>query len=179
VTAASTRPTRQPRSELQDASGAVKANLSTPGLSVAPGVVVALKSGSQRLIVDGFPSTAVARVLSPNGGRAHWRQREACQKIVEANVSAACVIQKIQPMTGRVVIYPTFVYPVHRRRDDDNLATGVMKSVRDTLVKRGILADDSVEYVRQEPAQVRIEKGQRRLEIVLEPLARTGDSEGV
>lgn len=132
------------------------------------GVVSEGTPGTQTLILDGFPSPPVARALSPNG-RAHWRRKQDARKIVEANVSAWLVIQKIRPMTGRVVLRPRFVFPVHRRRDDDNLATGVMKAVRDVLVAQGILADDSTQHVRQEPVEVVVEKGQRRLEIVLAP----------
>lgn len=125
--------------------------------------------GHQTLVLDDFPSPAVARTLSPNG-RAHWREKQRAGGIVHQAVMAALAIQPIAPMTGRVVLRPTFVFPAHRRRDDDNLATGVMKVVRDSLVARGILADDSTKYVRQEPVEVVVRKGQRRLEIVIEPL---------
>lgn len=123
---------------------------------------------TQTLILDDFPSTETARALSPNG-RAHWKEKRDAGGVVYGHVMAALKLHPIKPMTGRVILRPTFVYPVHRRRDDDNLATGVMKVVRDALVARGILADDSTRYVRQEPVKVRIEKGSRRLELVIEP----------
>lgn len=122
---------------------------------------------TQTLVLEDFPSPEVARTLSPNG-RAHWKAKRAAGGIVYEHVMAALARQPIVPMTGRVILRPTFVYPVKRRRDDDNLATGVMKVVRDALVAKGILADDSTRHVRQEPAEVRVEKGVRRLVLVIE-----------
>jgi Holliday junction resolvase RusA-like endonuclease len=125
----------------------------------------------QRLVLPDFPSPEIARTLSPNG-RAHWRERKRAGGVVYEHVMAALAVTPLAPMLGRVVLSPTFVYPVQRRRDDDNLATGVMKVVRDALVARGILADDSTRHVRQEPVRVIVEKGQRRLEIELAPASR-------
>lgn len=134
--------------------------------------------GRQTLILDDFPDPDVARTLSPNG-RAHWRDKQKAGQVVYWTVIAALQRQPITPMTGRVVLRPTFVFPQHRRRDDDNLATGVMKVVRDALVARGVLADDSTKHVRQEPVQVVVRRGQRRLEIVLASAAGPADSGGL
>lgn len=71
-----------------------------------------------------------------------------------------------------VIMQPIFIYPVKRKRDDDNLATGVLKAVRDALVRMGILAADDIEHLRQLPVEVRVEKGRRALilEFTSEPL---------
>lgn len=116
----------------------------------------------QTLVLVDFPRPDIARILSPNG-RAHWRAKYAAVASVDHLVTSIALIQKLQPMQGFITIEPRFIYPVSRKRDDDNLATGVMKVVRDVLVKRGYLLADDMEHLRQLPVVVRVEKGRRAL----------------
>ena len=60
----------------------------------------------------------------------------------------------------------TFVVPDHRRRDVDNLLAA-LKPCWDGLVDAGVLADDSHDKLRMGAPVVRVEKGQRYVEIEL------------
>jgi hypothetical protein len=114
-----------------------------------------------------FPDPVMARLLSPNG-RAHWAKKRTAREYVRRHVWYFTRMQELEPMTGLVVIWPTFIYPVVRKRDDDNLATGVMKAVRDALVLRGLLEADDTDHLKQMPVEVRVEKGRRALELRFE-----------
>jgi len=71
-------------------------------------------------------------------------------------------------MCGLVVIRPTFTYPQKRRRDDDNLCTGVLKAALDGLVRGGWIEDDSHDYVQLESPVVRVDPGVRSLVLEFE-----------
>ncbi len=109
-----------------------------------------------RLEISDFPRPAVARSLSPNG-RVHWAQKHL----------ARTGLPKMHD--GLVVIRPTFTYPQERRRDQDNLCTGVLKAVLDGLVRGGWIEDDSHDYVQLEPPVVCVEPGVRSLVLEFEP----------
>lgn len=116
----------------------------------------------QTLTIEDFPSPQCARALSPNG-RAHWATKRAHTQAVKTVVAVKALVQGLQPMHGTVEIQPTFVYPQRRKRDDDNLGTGVLKAVRDALVQRGYLEADDMEHVFQDRPVVEIRKGERAL----------------
>lgn len=116
----------------------------------------------QTLTLEDFPATALAAALSPNG-RAHWAQKRNCVALVKALVKARALIQRIQPMVGYVILQPTFIYPVKRKRDDDNLATGVLKAARDGLVEAGLLVADDMEHLEQRRPIVLIKPRRRAL----------------
>ena len=123
---------------------------------------------SQTLVLWDFPRPDVARLLSPNG-RAHWAAKRKARLSVMDHVVVAGITSGLKVMWGGMVtLYPTFVYPDHRKRDDDNLATGVMKAVRDSLVQAQWLEADDLEHLRQMPVEVRVEKGHRSLELRFE-----------
>jgi hypothetical protein len=121
----------------------------------------------QQLLLDNFPRPSVARTLSPNG-RAHHMQRARATEAVAIHVRVMAIMQGLRRMQGPVVMQPTFVYPVRRKRDDDNAATGVLKATRDALVRGSWLEADDVEHLRQLPVEMRIEKGRRALELSFE-----------
>jgi len=89
---------------------------------------------------------------SPNS-RAHWAQRYQASCIYRDAVFYSCIdvrnklvaIGEWQPFQ-RVRIDLTFVYPVHRRRDRDNLIA-MFKPGLDALIAAGLVADDDVEHV--------------------------------
>lgn len=119
------------------------------------------------LVLESFPRTDTARILSPNG-RSHWTTRRKHVELVHLGVKARALLGGLPRMTGYVTLWPTFVYPIKRARDDDNLATGVMKAVRDALVKGGWLEADDVDHLRQMPVEVVVQKGRRALELRFE-----------
>lgn len=125
---------------------------------------------TQTLVLEGFPRPEIARALSPNG-RVHWSDKRKARLNVVDHVTVSAIKGGLKLMRGLVVLYPTFVYPDHRKRDDDNLATGVLKACRDCLVQGQWLEADDLEHLRQMPVEVRIEKGVRRLELRFEVAA--------
>lgn len=116
----------------------------------------------QTLTFPNFPSPQCARALSPNG-RAHWASKRNHAKQVKQAVHVRALIQGLAQMDGIVEIQPRFIYPVARKRDDDNLATGVMKAVRDGLVEAGYLKADDMDHVVQKRPIVEVQKGTRAL----------------
>jgi Holliday junction resolvase RusA-like endonuclease len=124
-----------------------------------------------RLVLDDFPDPRLARQLSPNG-RAHWGARVAARDRVARHVVAAVLLEVLpRPILPPVVLAPVYVFPDHRRRDADNLSTGVLKAVIDCLVRCGVLVGDHLDVLRLAPVEVLVEKGERRLELRLEPQA--------
>lgn len=116
----------------------------------------------QVLTLEPFPRPETARALSPNG-RVHWAVRKYHVDLVHGTVVIVARAIALPIMRGMVTLQPTFVYPVKRARDDDNLATGVMKAVRDALVRGGWLEADDTEHLRQLPVIVQVERGRRAL----------------
>ena len=124
-------------------------------------------SQRQVLQLENFPRPEVARCLSPNG-RAHPLARDRATKSVAERVKLEALRQGLRPMHGLVTLRVTCVYPVARKRDDDNAATGIVKNCRDALVRGGYLEADDVEHLRQEPVEIRVEPGVRRMVLELE-----------
>lgn len=126
----------------------------------------------QSLVIPDFPHPTVARALSPNGrlNRLSKEYRKARLVVID-NTTVYAIKQGLKPMHGKVRMTPYFVYPDHRKRDDDNLATGVTKLVRDTLVKGGWLEADDKEHLEQASVTVVIEKGHREMRLEFEELS--------
>lgn len=125
--------------------------------------------GVQTLIVDDFPSTHDARALSPNG-RAHWATKNAARKGVASEVVIAATQQGLRAASGPVRLTFRYVFPDQRKRDVDNLTTGVTKVAIDALVRGRWLAADDSAHVVEVKAEAVVEPGSRRLVIVIEPL---------
>lgn len=125
------------------------------------------KTGRQTLILENFPSTTHARALSPNG-RVHWRVRNAARSDLAAIAGVALNRARLQPVRVPVRLRFRYVFPDKRLRDVDNLTTGVTKVVIDSLVRAEVLAADDSEHVTEVKAEAVVEKGQRRLVIVIE-----------
>lgn len=124
----------------------------------------------QTLILTDFPPPAIARALSPNG-RTHWAPKAKARKSVETWVTVSAERSRLQPIRVPVRATFRFVRPTRQRIDLDNLSTGVTKAALDALVRGGWLVDDDSTHVVSVTAEVAYEKGQRRLEIRLEPAA--------
>jgi Holliday junction resolvase RusA-like endonuclease len=123
----------------------------------------------QSLVLSDFPQPALARTLSANG-RAHWGARLSAREKVAARVGIAVRWFGTQPVWGPVRLTFVWVFPRAGRHDLDNLiGSGVTKSAIDSLVRLGVLVDDSSQYVVSVAAEVRVERGVRALEIRIEP----------
>lgn len=125
----------------------------------------------QTLTLEAFPDPKLARALSPNGRVSHWAASRAKQR-VGVIVLVEATRQQLRPMRAPVVMWLTFVFPVARKRDDDNYATGVVKRARDCLVEMGILSADDSDALRQERVEFVVERGRRALVIELEEVMR-------
>jgi len=121
----------------------------------------------QTLILECFPSPATARALSPNG-RAHWGVESRAKKLVETVVMAEVRRQGIRPFCVPVRLTARWIFPTRSRRDLDNLSTGVVKKMIDTLVDLGILPADDSRHVVEMSAEAVYEKGRRALIVILE-----------
>lgn len=129
----------------------------------------ARSTGLQWIVIDDFPSPAIARTLSPNG-RAHWVSKSTARKAVMARVKLEADRCRLRTCWGPVRLTFRYVYPTHRARDVDNLAGGgVTKAAIDALVRGDWLASDDSEHVTSVEAVPVVERGQRRLEIIVEP----------
>lgn len=122
---------------------------------------------SQWLVLEDFPDPALARALSPNG-RAHWGGKDRAKKRVAAVVAGQSIAQGIDPMPSPVRLTFRWIFPNRRRRDIDNLSTGVVKVVIDSLVRHGTLVDDDSTHVVAVTAEAVYERGRRALEIAME-----------
>lgn len=125
------------------------------------------------LVLSDFPQPIHARTLSPNG-RTHWAVKKAAKDYVAMLVWAGALSQGLERMRGLVEIQAVWTFPTRGRHDPDNLSTGIFKVVLDTLVRGSWLADDSTNHVRLLPAEVRVVKGQRSLELRFSVSEREG-----
>jgi Holliday junction resolvase RusA-like endonuclease len=127
-------------------------------------------SGVQTLVLRDFPDVKTARTLSPNG-RAHWATRKRARERVETLVGVSIFEQRLSDalLGWPVRIVYRWVVPDRRKRDLDNHGTGVVKVVQDCLVRLGMIDADDATCVVEAKTEIVYEKGQRRLEIVLEP----------
>lgn len=131
--------------------------------------IIRPQTEAQRIVLADFPSVGLAEKLSPNG-RAHWAVKNDARLQVSAMVAMAVVVHGIEPVQGPCVLRFVWVFPRGGRHDLDNLiGSGVTKAAIDALVRKGVLPDDDSGTVVDVKAEVCIERGQRRLEIVLEP----------
>lgn len=121
------------------------------------------------LTIPEFPLPAMARALSPNG-RAHWTVKRRARLYVAEHIKVYASASRLPRMEGKVTMYPHFTFPNHRSRDDDNLATGVLKAVRDCLVNGGWLEADDMDHLRQMPVEITVERGKRLMSLRFEVL---------
>lgn len=98
--------------------------------------------------------------LSMNDRR-HWREHARIKsELMEAarwKIRAA----RIRPLDS-CTVYLEWIVPDRIRRDTDN-PTATTKVLVDALVREGVIADDSPEYVRREETLIVYSKGVRAL----------------
>lgn len=138
------------------------------GRCVDVGAVSEQQQAPQTLILDGYPDQAQQDLLGPNRGSRRWGVAEERARI-QADTAIAARRQGIKPVPPPVQVTYRFVVPDRGRRDWDNYAL-ICKPVQDGLVKAGVLVGDHY-AVLTASVVFHVEKGARRLEIVLEPLS--------
>lgn len=122
----------------------------------------------QSLILPDFPRPEIARILSPNGRPAHWAEAHRAKLVVRDYVAFYATQCGLKQMQGMVRVTPVYTFPGHQKHDSDNLSTGVLKHVIDTIVRSGYLKDDDLSHLRLLPVEVTVEKGNRQLELRFE-----------
>jgi Holliday junction resolvase RusA-like endonuclease len=128
----------------------------------------------QALIVEDFPSTDISRALSPNG-RAHWATKKRARAWVATVVDCAAKQQRLRAVDSPVRLLFRYTFPDRRKRDVDNLTTGVTKAAIDALVRSKVLAADDSEHVTEVKAEAVVEKGRRYLEVTIAPAEQARD----
>jgi hypothetical protein len=124
-------------------------------------------TATQTLILEGFPTTEIVRLLGPNSGHGNRYAVSACRQFVKGLVKIEAEYQGIRPVRPPVDVTLRYVFADGRARDVDNFAV-IAKPVIDGLVKAGILEGDDAKRLRERVVFV-IEKHARRLEVVLAP----------
>ena len=81
-----------------------------------------------------------------NGAHGHWATRNKKLKAAQVMVWASAKHAGLQRVEGRAKLTLTFVFPVKRRRDTDNLYSRA-KGCVDGLVHGGWIKDDSIEWL--------------------------------
>lgn len=129
------------------------------------------------LVLDGYPSRDEAELLGPNRGTRLWAVDKARHAIHE-RVAVEADRQLLPAVQAPVRVTYTFVVPDRMRRDWDNYAL-MCKPVQDGLVLCGVLPGGDHWQALEGNVRFRVEPGQRRLEITLEPMgvARAGDAD--
>ncbi len=117
------------------------------------------------------------RSLNPNG-RSHWAKKgAAARKLREAAFLVACEVTAYRPGWTWCEAQAVFVFPNHRRRDQDNFAAS-LKAAWDGLRDAGVFVDDK--YLTPLPPKFVVEKrpGWPRgcVEITVRPTLGPGDS---
>lgn len=101
--------------------------------------------------------------------RMHFHKQAIAKKHWEDVVRIESRVQKLQPVSGPVIVTYRFHFTDGRRRDPDGYAYSA-KSIQDGLVKSGILTDDNFNVVKE----LRITEGERRnvrgITIEIQPL---------
>lgn len=82
---------------------------------------------------------------TPNS-RTHWAVRARCARDWRDTTAWLAKAKRIPPQ-DRIVVALTMQAKDRRRRDRDNLVSGVLKHCIDGLVDAGVVPDDSPEYV--------------------------------
>lgn len=83
--------------------------------------------------------------LTPNS-RAHWTKRASCARVWREKTAWLAVHHKI-PALGHALVALEMHPKDRRRRDADNLVSGVLKHCLDGLVDAGVIPDDTPEHV--------------------------------
>ena len=97
--------------------------------------------------------TGLVKPLSLND-RMHWAALHRAQKAIKAAVMVAASMERIPLALDHVNTRLEWTPKVKRTRDGDN-PVPTEKAAVDALVRAGIIADDSPEYVTRHPVLIR------------------------
>lgn len=130
------------------------------------------RTGPMTLVLPDFPLPEISRALSPNG-RVHWAERKRARDVVQNAVWEAWVSRQdeVTPVPPPAHVTYRWIVPDRKARDLDNHSTGVVKAAQDTLVRLKLLPGGDHAAALTSTVEIVYEKGQRRLEIVLEHTA--------
>lgn len=123
----------------------------------------------QWIVLEDFPSTEVARTLSPNG-RAHFGSVIRAKKAVRDRIVAAVHMQEPFPVAPPARVLYRWIVPDKRKRDLDNHGTGVVKVIQDSLVRLGVLPGGDHAEVLTSRVEIVVQKYRRAMEICAEPI---------
>jgi Holliday junction resolvase RusA-like endonuclease len=104
-----------------------------------------------------------------NGSHGHWSTRRKALEAAQRTTWAFCTNADLAgvPPTTRARLTVTLVFPVHRRRDTDNLYSRV-KGVVDGLVRGGWIVDDDIAHLELR-VRAEVARGRKSTVIDLEP----------
>lgn len=153
MTTPSTRGRTPPPAATGASGGAGRDSHSRP---VAAGAV-------QRLVIHQWLPESLA-----NGQHGHWSTRQRKLHRAQRTVWLYAWNARLTAISGRAKVTIVLVFPVKRRRDQDNLHSRV-KGVLDGLVKGHWLVDDSTEWLELE-VRAEVRPGVKQTEITLEAL---------
>ncbi len=116
--------------------------------------------------------TQLPPVSSSPNWRGHWSEKYKDGQTYRDAVYYSCVNVRNKLMAlgdwqpfQRVRINLIFVYPVHRRRDRDNLIA-MFKPGLDAIIAAGLVADDDVEHVEIGEVNVDVSRTRAPLTII-------------
>ena len=116
-----------------------------------------MPKATARLELPYLPPVQLSPNWSPRTQGSYYVSRRVKDKL-QQDTAMAAKAAGLRPM-GKVLISVTFVVADHRRRDGDNWLIR-LKASWDSLVKLGILKDDSSEFVSFAPVQFEVNKSQ-------------------
>jgi len=117
----------------------------------------------QTLVIPAWLPEQVA-----NGPHGHWSTRQKKLGNAQLVTWSAAKNARWIPVTGRAKLTVTFIFPVRRRRDIDNLYARA-KGVVDGVKRGGWIVDDSSEWL-DLSVLAEVEPGLRATVLKLEPL---------
>ena len=94
--------------------------------------------------------------------RGHWSDRAACNAEWRKATGQIAGQQLRIPPCRRIRVELIYWPPDRRRRDPDNLVTGVLKPIVDGLVDVGVIPDDTADYVDRTFPEIRAPRPDRK-----------------
>lgn len=101
--------------------------------------------------------------------RAHWTRKKAARERISWQVKAALSVSPVPRLEKAKVAIVQYA-PDARRRDADSLGL-FRKSVLDAIVRAGVLPDDNVRHVIDGGNEIRLDRVNPRIEILITPIS--------
>jgi len=114
----------------------------------------------QKFIIPG-------RLPGYNELKGNWRGSWHRKKQAMESICWIIKANNIKPINCKAII-EIRCYEPNARRDDDNTTSGAAKIILDSIVKYGILPDDSLKYVTCVKHPVEVDRIEPRIEVSIE-----------